>query len=177
MKTHKYKIGMNPNSRNGFKKGHKTFLTKKHYKELGLKLTGRKHTEEAKKKISLNHNYQCSRGMLGKKQSVKKIEMMKGNKYAWKGGERQDRRNDPAYHIWVKKVRERDNYKCKINNCDCKGRLVAHHILPWRDYPELRYDVNNGIMLCQAHHPRKWAEEKRLSPYFMELVSVSNKIT
>ena len=34
---------------------------------------------------------------------------------------------------------------------------------------------NNGITLCFAHHPRKRAEEKRLSPYFMELVSVSKE--
>ena len=67
----------------------------------------------------------------------------------------------------------RDGWKCKIQNQDCKGQLQAHHILPWRDYIELRHVVNNGIALCQAHHPRKRAEEKRLSPYFMELVSVS----
>lgn len=63
----------------------------------------------------------------------------------------------------------------KINNKDCEGKLEAHHILSWKDYPELRYDINNGITLCHAHHPKKRAEEKRLSPYFMELVSASKK--
>ena len=67
----------------------------------------------------------------------------------------------------------RDNWKCKINNSDCKGRLEVHHILGFTKFPELRYDINNGITLCHFHHPRVREEEKRLSPYFMELVSVS----
>jgi hypothetical protein len=83
-----------------------------------------------------------------------------------------DRRSS-AYGDWRRKVCIRDNWKCKINNQDCKDRLEVHHILGFTEYPELRYDINNGITLCQAHHPRKRAEEKRLSPYFMELVSVS----
>lgn len=82
-------------------------------------------------------------------------------------------RNNPEYKQWRQKVWLRDNFKCKIANPDCKGRIEAHHILGWRDYPELRYQVNNGITLCHAHHPRKRAEEKRLSPYFQSLVSAS----
>ena len=85
-----------------------------------------------------------------------------------------NRQKDPENNIWVKAVKMRDGYKCRINNCDCVTYVVAHHILPWRDYPELRYNINNGITLCLAHHPRKRAEEKRLAPMFQELVSVSN---
>lgn len=72
------------------------------------------------------------------------------------------------YGKWMK-VFTRDNFKCKM--CESKVKLQAHHILPWRDYPELRFDVNNGITLCQAHHPRKRAEEAKLSPYFKQLVA------
>lgn len=79
------------------------------------------------------------------------------------------------YREWMKSVKKRDNWKCKISNEDCKGRLESHHILNWVEYPELRYQTNNGITLCHAHHPRKRAEEKRLIPIFMELVSVSKK--
>ena len=48
----------------------------------------------------------------------------------------------------------------------------AHHILAWRSYPELRYEINNGITLCHAHHPRGEAKEKRLVPRLQGLVSV-----
>lgn len=82
-------------------------------------------------------------------------------------------RNDPAYKEWRMSVWLRDNFKCKIANPDCKGKIEAHHILGWSEFVELRYEINNGITLCHAHHPRKRAEEKRLSPYFQNLVSVS----
>jgi hypothetical protein len=86
---------------------------------------------------------------------------------------KRQKRNDMAYKEWRMSVWLRDRFKCKINNLNCNGRIQAHHILGWKLYPELRYDVNNGITLCQAHHPRKRAEEKRLIPTFRELVSVS----
>lgn len=108
-----------------------------------------------------------------------KTDFFVGNKNpAWKGGlefrKKSDRaQDDSAYMEWRKTVKNRDGWKCKISNQDCNGRLEAHHILPWRNFPELRYEINNGITLCHAHHPRRWAEEKRLAPYFIELVTVS----
>ena len=84
-----------------------------------------------------------------------------------------DNRRSSAYSDWRTGVFERDNFKCRIADKNCNGVLQAHHILPWRDFVELRYEINNGITLCVAHHPRKRAEEKRLVPYFMGLVPVS----
>lgn len=80
-----------------------------------------------------------------------------------------DRRSS-IYNNWRHQVWLRDGFKCKIANPDCYGKIIAHHILPWRDYVELRYEVNNGITLCCFHHPRKRDEEKRLSPYFIKLI-------
>ncbi len=81
--------------------------------------------------------------------------------FNWKGENRKKRqeRHDSAYQYWHKQCKKRDEHRCRINNKDCFGYCVVHHILPWRDYPELRYNINNGITLCQAHHPRKRAEE------------------
>lgn len=94
----------------------------------------------------------------------------------WKGGVSRDVHSvrTPAYKEWRNSVFQRDGWACRMGSDDCKGQLQAHHILRWADYPELRYEVNNGITLCQAHHPRKRAEEKRLVPTFRELVSVSS---
>lgn len=92
---------------------------------------------------------------------IDRTKLKKGDEY----------RNSPAHREWSRSVKLRDGWKCKISNSDCAGHVVAHHILPWRDYIELRYEVNNGITLCHVHHPRKRNDEVRLSPYFKELVN------
>ena len=78
---------------------------------------------------------------------------------------------DTKYREWMFSVKKRDGWKCRIINADCKGRLESHHILNWKEYPELRYEINNGITLCHAHHPRGRKNEARLSPYFKKLVA------
>lgn len=63
--------------------------------------------------------------------------------------------------------------KRRINDNDCKGKLEAHHILPWSQFPQLRYNINNGISLCHFHHPRKKIDEIKFVPIFKELVSIA----
>ena len=128
-------------------------------------------------------------------------EFQKGRESWWKGKERPEIRGsgnpawiadrekvarnnrskdeyetDQSYKVWMRQVKNRDGWSCKMQNNDCQGNLYAHHILNWVDYPELRYEVNNGITLCHAHHPRGRAKEKRLAPVFQRLVSVSSKL-
>jgi len=84
-------------------------------------------------------------------------------------------KDSPIYRKWSLDVKKRDNFKCRIGNKDCCGKLESHHILMWAYFPELRYDVNNGITLCHFHHPFKHSEVERLSPFFKELIG-TNKI-
>lgn len=123
-------------------------------------LTGRKLSEETKEKMRGRKGTQCYNWIADRSKLAK---LSNGNEY----------RNSPAYKEWSRGVRNRDGWKCKISNDDCCGRLEAHHILGYSEHPELRYSLNNGITLCHAHHPRVRSEEKRLSPYFQSLVSVS----
>jgi 5-methylcytosine-specific restriction endonuclease McrA len=52
---------------------------------------------------------------------------------------------------WRKDVFERDDYTCQ--HCFQKGgKLNAHHIKPWAKFPELRYDIHNGLTLCVICH-------------------------
>ena len=121
----------------------------------------------------------CHSEMTRKKMSdIKKLSAPRGeNHYLWisdrtKLANQEDRRNQ-RYAEWRLDILQRDNRKCRIANKDCFGELEVHHILNWAEYPELRYQINNGLTLCHRHHPRGRAKEKRLSPYFQELVSVS----
>jgi hypothetical protein len=83
-----------------------------------------------------------------------------------------EERRSPAYKDWRKKVCDRDEWKCKINNNDCAGKIEVHHILSFKKYPELKYEVNNGICLCKNHHPRKRIQETILINYFKKLIAV-----
>lgn len=130
---------------------------------------GKTHTEIVRKAIR-----ERSKG----KHYSKETEFQKGMKpWNYKKDrsslKKDDRRNDPAYQEWRRQVYLRDGFECKMSNSDCSGKIEAHHILGWSEYAELRYNLNNGITLCHAHHPRKRAEEKRLVPVFQGLMSVS----
>lgn len=80
-------------------------------------------------------------------------------------------RGGPLHKEWSKKVKNRDGWKCKLNNHDCLGKLVAHHILSWKDYPDLRYEVSNGITLCKKHHPLKRKDELENISFFKSLIN------
>jgi len=67
--------------------------------------------------------------------------------------EREQGRNFPENREWIKAVYERDNHTCQ--KCLVRGgELEAHHILPWALFPELRFEVENGITLCETCHDR-----------------------
>jgi hypothetical protein len=72
----------------------------------------------------------------------------------WKGGVSSENhiiRNSSESKQWRKKVFSRDNYTCQ--HCNNKGgKLNAHHIKPFSIYPELRFELNNGITLCRTCH-------------------------
>ena len=51
---------------------------------------------------------------------------------------------------WRKRVLWRDFYRCV--RCKSLNDLTAHHIKPWGKYPQLRFEVNNGITLCRSCH-------------------------
>lgn len=71
----------------------------------------------------------------------------------WKGGHTPNpERNRYPAKMWSKQVRERDNHTCV--ECGATERLHAHHIKRWKDYPELRYDLENGVTLCYQCHEK-----------------------
>lgn len=78
------------------------------------------------------------------------------NNNSWKGGVSylEDRRNNPNEAIWRKQVYERDNYTCQCCGDNKGHNLNAHHIKPYKLYKESRFDVENGITLCESCHKK-----------------------
>jgi len=148
-------------------------------KRLGFKpplRKGCKLSEELKHRLSLAHKGIPKPEGFGDHMRRNKHWKWIEDRSLLKGGEGCEEKRSSKYKEWRRRCCMRDGWKCKIANSDCKGRLEVHHILGFTEHPELRYDINNGITLCHAHHPRKRAEEKRLSPYFKDLVSVSKEL-
>lgn len=55
------------------------------------------------------------------------------------------------YKAWRRAVFERDDFTCQT--CGKRGiKLNAHHKKSYAYYPEGRYDISNGITLCEACH-------------------------
>lgn len=61
------------------------------------------------------------------------------------------RSHDLKYKSWSKSIKEKYNYTCQKCN-KVGGILKSHHIYPWHSHHELRYDLNNGICLCETCH-------------------------
>lgn len=55
-----------------------------------------------------------------------------------------------SFKTWAPLVKERDNFICQ--KCGSTENLHAHHILEWQDYPDERFNVDNGITLCSKCH-------------------------
>lgn len=134
-------------------------------------MSGRHHKDETKNKIRLFLKGQkrpdISRAKKGKKLlHLKKWQFKKGQKVwnkgligwnagekspSWKGGVSKTRKMGAVYKQWRSDVFERDNWTCQT--CGVRGGyLEAHHIKSWAKYPELRYEVENGVTLCLDCH-------------------------
>jgi len=61
-----------------------------------------------------------------------------------------DPRQDVRTKAWIGAVKLRDEFKCR--RCGSNERLNAHHIIPICSEPDLAFDINNGISLCEKCH-------------------------
>lgn len=78
--------------------------------------------------------------------------------------------NDPQYKSWRINIKKRDKYTCQWPHCGSKQKIHAHHILPWSEYPGLRYHLNNGICLCKKHHDFIKNNETSYASFFLKLL-------
>ena len=80
--------------------------------------------------------------------------MIGKNSRTWKGRVSYDenRRKTAKEKTWRKEVYKRDNYICQCCGDKKGGNLNAHHILPYAIYEKSRFDVDNGITMCEKCH-------------------------
>lgn len=78
--------------------------------------------------------------------------------HAYKDGQYERRKNlrrSVEYADWRKAIFTRDNFTCQDCGDNRGGNLQAHHIKGFAEHAESRFDVDNGITLCQTCHERR----------------------
>ncbi len=109
---------------------------------------GRKWSKEVRKKISETNKI---RGI----KPISRANFPSGAKHPnWKGGNSRGYKTgyySVEYKKWRISVFERDGYMCQ--GCEqVGGYLTAHHIKSFAHYPKLRFEIDNGITLCENCH-------------------------
>jgi len=120
-------------------------------KKISKLKTGKPRSEETKRKLR--------EANLGKKLSeetkrkIGESEMGVRNS-SWKGGitpQNVKIRNSIEMRLWRESVYARDNFTCQKYSIK-GGKLIAHHIKNFAQYPELRFAIDNGITLSEKAH-------------------------
>lgn len=87
---------------------------------------------------------------------------------------------------WALAVFERDK---KCVNCGAIKDLNSHHVKDWNKYPKLRFDLNNGKVLCRSCHAiehgkkkcnflkngKPWINGKKMSKQHCKKLSIAHK--
>lgn len=126
---------------------------------------GFKHSKESRIKMSEHHKlngYEFQKGHKGYWKGKKNLGVSESNKrrigeknYQWKGGIapiNQKIRGSLEYKLWQDSVWNRDSNYCQKCGENRIKKLVAHHILNFSEYLELRFAIDNGITFCKDCH-------------------------
>jgi len=84
--------------------------------------------------------------------------------------------DSPEYRRWRAQVYERDHYRCRwCGQKPADRELHAHHIRPRSIYPNLVFEISNGITLCASCHYQTYHREEELAPEFERMISVADE--
>lgn len=124
---------------------------------------GKKHTKTAREKMSKarkgNNNRAGATHTVETRMAISAITKARTQRgaehYAWKGGVsvlNNGERATPEYREWRLAVFKRDGFACVACD-DCRGgNLNAHHLEGFANNPAKRFEVENGVTLCEACH-------------------------
>ena len=140
-------------SRQGFQKGHRQFAGFQNGNKLGSANKGRIFSEatiKAMRKAKIGTKTSEATKL---KHRLRKGELS-GN---WKGGIspiHNKIRGSLEYKLWQDSVLNRDGNRCRKCKENRVGKLTAHHIKNFAEYPELRFAIDNGITFCRYCHKK-----------------------
>lgn len=80
-------------------------------------------------------------------------------------GETARKRNNYPYRVWRQHIIDRDKVCQRCGSGEC---LEVHHIKRFSEYPELRQDDSNAVVLCKRCHRelhRRERDAKRMDKY------------
>lgn len=154
-----------PKGFKGFQKGHPLFMNPEKLRgrhtspatefKIGHSLNkGIKKSMLARIHMSIAKKKNPTRYWLGKKRPdiSENQRGEKGNN--WQGGKtpiNKILRRSAEFKNWREVVFARDNWTCQF--CGVRGgKIHPHHIRPFALFPLLRFDVLNGITLCESCH-------------------------
>jgi len=123
---------------------------------------GKNFSEEWREKIGASHRGEkCyNYGKHLSEETRQKLSLChKGEKnYNWRFDLTQEerennknRRYNPKTQEFRKLVLARDNYTDQITG-KRGGKLIVHHLYNWEDYPDKRFNINNGVTISEAYH-------------------------
>jgi hypothetical protein len=122
------------------------------------------------KLVSSQTRQKLSKKATGRKGSLKGVYGK--NHPAFKGTPSRDFHNPSTdYYIWINAVRERVGRYCCVTGS--KKDLVVHHLYGWNAYPDLRYDITNGIVLTKQIHKEfhdKWGYGNNTKEQFIQFL-------
>jgi len=118
---------------------------KNNIRQLGLKNKGRVSPRKGK-------TYKDIYGDKWKQESVKRgLAIKKSWDLKGRVQYRRPRHAGTDYELWRKSIFQRDDFTCQKYGIK-GGKLVAHHINNFSQFPELRLAIDNGITLSEKAH-------------------------
>jgi len=137
-------------------KGNKYNLGKHLSKETKLKISkankGKRHSKETKRYLSKIFKGKHFSPATEFKKGYRPFTGERASN--WRGGVsslHEKLRHSVQFREWRNEVFKRDNYTCWI--CEQRGsKLHPHHLKSFVLYPELRFNINNGLTLCEFCH-------------------------
>jgi len=121
-------------------------------------------------------NYFCSRKCIKKYRQIPENNPRYYKDRTKLKNQKRSFRYSVAMTEWRKKVYKRDNYTCQI--CSIRSgknnivMLNAHHIIRMADNPDLMFQINNGITLCEGCHRKTYKKEKSCATLFFNKIGV-----